>query len=57
MADDKHFAKFVPPHETGIIIEHVSEAFSSGLCSAGFACDKKDAAVSANWLFISVEDN
>jgi len=56
MAADKHFAKFVPPHETGIIIEHVSEAFSSGLCSAGFAGDKKDAAVSASWLFISVED-
>jgi hypothetical protein len=57
MADDKHFAKFVPPHETGIIIEHVSEAFSSELCSAGFAGDKKSAAVSAIWLFISVEED
>jgi hypothetical protein len=56
MADDKHFAKFVPPRETGIIIEHVSEAFSSELCSVGFAGDKEGAAVSAR-LFIWVEDD
>jgi len=56
MADDKHFAKFVPPHQTGIITEQLSEAFAPELCSAGVAGDKKDAVASGSWLFIWVED-
>src|SRR5207244_12485361 len=56
IADDKHFAKFVPPRQTGIIIEHVREAFAPEARSAGVAGDKEDAAAPSIWLFISVED-
>ena len=52
-ADDKHFANFSPPPQTGMITEHLSEVFASGRRSAGVSGGKGDAAVLSSWLFIS----